>query len=593
MAAPAIQTTSSGTATAAAASVTLPTSHADGDLILVFLQCGLAATVTWSQTSGTTGWTELIDTNNGSIWYKQIGGSEANPSFDLSSSSRHSWYAIRIDGHEDPATTAPAIPTESTGTSGAPDPPASTTPTASGDHLFIGYCRGRNGKSDVDTYPSWNDHQGEIGQGHTLGGFVSVAAEAYLASGTTQDCGAWAIDESGSLWHAGCVLVESPGAAVESGDGTIAATSTAAATGAPIFSADGTIAWTSTVAATGISTFAADGTAAGTSTAAGVGTGIVPGVGTAAGTCVVAGVGFSINIQTGDGTITAVSTAAAVGASTVAADGTSTWTSTAAATGISTHAGVGTITATSTAAAVGTAVGLVVAGTNTSLVPSRDHWGPHVYGTTNLCTLAYPAAATPGMYATVDMDPDSGIEEKDSGNRPGAHAGGAMASCIGGGSSDEVGVISVGAGSADDPFFDRYSMATQTWAETDDELEEVAHSLEHVGITWRPTAAEYVVAYNGELDSTYEMPWWSRRTGASTWSSPVKLGPAAPAADTRLFTLLLGAEDMVHVVLEYDGDLYVRTIKADNSLSSWPGAPFVSGGTYEAVAAGVRYDTTD
>jgi len=225
-------------------------------------------------------------------------------------------------------------------------------------------------------------------------------------------------------------------------------------------------------------------------------------------------------------------------------------------------------------------------------VPSRDYWGPFVYNS-KLFVLSYQAADTIGVYATATMDPGFGFTEQDGGNRPSNIAGGAVVACVGGASSDEIGILSIGSSSGDDPYFDRFSMSASTWAETGDEMAEVTNSVARVGLVWRPTAAEYVAVCNGDLVSAQEMAYYSRRTGVGTWSAPVALFTGTPSGDCEIFTTILGDSDKVHFILRYNGAMYIRTLLADNTLSAWPAASFESGETYEAVAAPVRYDTSD
>jgi len=217
------------------------------------------------------------------------------------------------------------------------------------------------------------------------------------------------------------------------------------------------------------------------------------------------------------------------------------------------------------------------------------------YPNDKLFTLAYVAPDTPGMYATTTMDPALGFLEKDAANHPSANAGGAMVSCVGGVHSREIGVVYIGDASGDDPYFSLFNMDTQTWSETDDQIFAASESNENVGIVWRPTAQEYVSAWNGDLVSTYHVPYWSRRTGVSTWSAPVALYTGTPAGDCYLAGMVQGANDLVHFLLMYDDDLYIRTLKADNTLTPWPAVPFADSGgnSWESVAATIRWDVND
>jgi len=127
--------------------------------------------------------------------------------------------------------------------------------------------------------------------------------------------------------------------------------------GGSIESGAGSSAGTSTAAAVGASTAAGAGSAAGAGTATGVGASTAEAVGTAAGTATASAVGdVAGGVQSGAGTSAGTSTASGVGASTAASVGTAAGTSTAAAVGSSSggvEEGVGTAAGQATAAGVG------------------------------------------------------------------------------------------------------------------------------------------------------------------------------------------------------------------------------------------------
>jgi len=127
----------------------------------------------------------------------------------------------------------------------------------------------------------------------------------------------------------------SAGGSIESGAGSSAGTSTAAAVGASTAAGAGSAAGAGTATGVGASTAEAVGTAAGTATASGVGASTAEAVGTAAGTSTAAAVGSSSGgVEEGVGTAAGQATAAGVGASTAEAVGTAAGSATASAVGV-------------------------------------------------------------------------------------------------------------------------------------------------------------------------------------------------------------------------------------------------------------------
>jgi len=147
----------------------------------------------------------------------------------------------------------------------------------------------------------------------------------------------------------------SAGGSIESGAGSSAGTSTAAAVGASTAAGAGSAAGAGTATGVGASTAEAVGTAAGTATASGVGASTAEAVGTAAGTSTAAGVSPGGSTESGAGTAAGTSTASAVGASTAAGVGTAAGEATAAGVGygVQTIEAAGSAAGTSTATAVG------------------------------------------------------------------------------------------------------------------------------------------------------------------------------------------------------------------------------------------------
>jgi hypothetical protein len=151
MAFPQVPTRNTGTANAAALVVVLPAFSADGDLVFIVLQAN-PTTTTWAQTSGTTGWTQSLDNNGKAVFFKQIGASESNPSFDLSTSGRSAFSALRITGFDTGQN--PEFSTEATGTSVSPNPDALSPTGGAKDYLWIPVAGTGDGRASFSSAPT-------------------------------------------------------------------------------------------------------------------------------------------------------------------------------------------------------------------------------------------------------------------------------------------------------------------------------------------------------------------------------------------------------------------------------------------------------
>ncbi len=211
MASPAVQTRSTTTANAATITVTLPASSADGDLIFIFL-CANTVSTTWSLNAGSSGWTELFDDNGEAGYYKQIGASEANPVFDPSVTERTGASALRITGHENPATQVPEVSASpNTGTSTAPDP-SSVTPTGgSKDYLFIACAGHDDARSGFSAAPTNYSNLNAFATGGGANGCTGATAERALTA-STDDPDAFATGRS-EPWAARTVVIHPVGTA--------------------------------------------------------------------------------------------------------------------------------------------------------------------------------------------------------------------------------------------------------------------------------------------------------------------------------------------------------------------------------------------
>ena len=200
---PTVQATSTATSASSPLVVTLPAGSASGDLIVILLQAR-TNTTTWSQTAGTTGWTELYDANGQAFYYKQIGAAEANPSFDLSASERCGASAIRITGHENPATQAPEASAGATGTSTAPDPDSLTPTGGPKDFLWIA-VEGNTGASSVTAAPANYGNLSAFDSGGGPNGASGATADRQL-NAASEDPGAFTMGTS-RTWYARTIAI--------------------------------------------------------------------------------------------------------------------------------------------------------------------------------------------------------------------------------------------------------------------------------------------------------------------------------------------------------------------------------------------------
>ena len=177
-AAPVVETRSTATVSDTDLAVALPAGSSDGDLILILVQSG-TITATWTEAPLTTGWTELYDSSGQAFYYKQIGAGEATPTFRPSVPGRAGASALRITGHEDPATQPPEASTGATGYSAAPDPDSLTPTGGAKDYLWIAVDGNTDGRRTVSAAPT---NYPSI----TLNAF-STAGGAAGATGATAD----------------------------------------------------------------------------------------------------------------------------------------------------------------------------------------------------------------------------------------------------------------------------------------------------------------------------------------------------------------------------------------------------------------------
>lgn len=219
------------------------------------------------------------------------------------------------------------------------------------------------------------------------------------------------------------------GGSIESGAGSSAGTSTAAAVGASTAAGAGSAAGAGTATGVGASTAEAVGTAAGTATASAVGDvagGVQSGAGTSAGTSTAPGVGASTaeatgtsagtstataegaevtdGVESGAGSAAGSSTAAGVGASTAAAQGTSAGSAAADATGAAIAAAAGTSAGSATASGVGS----TASAETPTVLSGRVETLPNINGVvTTLKALTGTVQTTPALRGEVTTYADA------------------------------------------------------------------------------------------------------------------------------------------------------------------------------------------
>jgi len=203
-ASPTVQSRATGTANATTITVTLSGTPASGDLYVIMLQSQVN-TVTWSQDTGTSGWVELADSNGQAIYYKQIGTSEPDPVFLQSTNTRSGYSVMQITGHEDPATQAPEVATQATGTSSNPNPPAITPTGGSKDYLFIVTGGNNDARRSYTGAPTNYANLNAFNTGGGPNGGAGATAERQLTA-STEDPGTFTMDGS-ATWFANTIAV--------------------------------------------------------------------------------------------------------------------------------------------------------------------------------------------------------------------------------------------------------------------------------------------------------------------------------------------------------------------------------------------------
>lgn len=190
MAAPTIDAAATSATTTAGTShvVTLPGGITANKLLLILVNIGSTA-ATYNALAG---YTELLDENSAAglkIIYRWTDGTETNPTFTSSASTRSAEITYLIGGAENPATQAPEIPA----TSATTDPPAVTPTGGPKDFLYIAMVGSSGEQADDGTYvtafpTNYTESQQEKTcgvAGTNLGGLVGAAG--FRTTGSSSD----------------------------------------------------------------------------------------------------------------------------------------------------------------------------------------------------------------------------------------------------------------------------------------------------------------------------------------------------------------------------------------------------------------------
>lgn len=192
--------------------VTLPANIAQGDLLLICMDIGSTAATLNAHAD----YAELLDENSANglkILYRYADGSETNPTFTSSASTRDATITLRITGALDPGIQPPEIGTTATGTSLNPDPPAVTPTGGSKDYLWVAFfgCAGEDVDDDtwVTAVPTGGYQSPALQKtcgtaGSSLGGLIGLSYRQ--ATGSTENPGTFTQDVS-RAWRAQTVAV--------------------------------------------------------------------------------------------------------------------------------------------------------------------------------------------------------------------------------------------------------------------------------------------------------------------------------------------------------------------------------------------------
>jgi hypothetical protein len=204
-ASPSVLSRSTGTANAASITVTLSGTPANGNLYIIFLQAG-STTTTWTQTAGTTGWSELYDTNGGSVWYKQIATNEPNPTFSLSVSENSGYSVLQITGHENPSTQAPQVSIAAVhNNSSSPNPPSLTPTGGAKDYLWLAVSGNTDGRRTVNSGPTNYSNLNSFTTSGGPSGASGATAERSI-NASSEDPGAFTLSGN-SPWEARTIAI--------------------------------------------------------------------------------------------------------------------------------------------------------------------------------------------------------------------------------------------------------------------------------------------------------------------------------------------------------------------------------------------------
>ena len=188
---------------AAACAVTLPSGAASGDLILIFIDSRGTTAATWTQTSGTTGWTELVDDRSSAIYYKVIGASEATPSFDCTETAEIAALAHRITGFD--SGESPEASATANGSSANPDS-ASLSPSWGSAKASWFSVFSLNGARTISSLPSGYSNQVYQAAG-AGGGATAIGSSNIDSAASSEDPGSYTVSGT-AAWNAWTIGVK-------------------------------------------------------------------------------------------------------------------------------------------------------------------------------------------------------------------------------------------------------------------------------------------------------------------------------------------------------------------------------------------------
>jgi hypothetical protein len=146
-----------------------------------------------------------------------IGASESDPSFDLSTSERSAFVALRITGQGDQGVQPPERGSQFTGTSTAPNSGGLSPTGGAQDYLWLACAAYGDGRASFTLPPSGYSPLVSVGTGGAASG-VSVATAELQLNAANENPGAFT-NTRNDFWQAYTVVIHPVSAAVTVGRG--------------------------------------------------------------------------------------------------------------------------------------------------------------------------------------------------------------------------------------------------------------------------------------------------------------------------------------------------------------------------------------